>query len=209
MPTTRNNGIVVPINSDAYNPTADMATMADSANVVIGVANQAARDAIPSPVAGKTTVARADLGGVIEIWNGTYWSRGIQHAEFTGSTAPTINTAWGPGPLSFDNANSANGGVFTSPANDKIALPGPGLYCIHIRYQTSVNVSGTTWVTIVNDNNTVTYTSADIQAGVASGAVMLPNFYATAAQNIRFIWYSSGTPTGYTLTSRVRIDRLG
>lgn len=209
MPQTRVNKAVTPVNSDAYNLTADLATLADSLNVPIPVATQAERDALVSPTAGKTAVARADLGGLVEVWNGSYWTRGVQHAEFTGSTGPTINTQWGPGPLTYDSSNSENGSTFTSPANDKIALPGAGVYSIHIRFLSSVNVSGTTWAAIVNDGNTVTYTSADIQAGVASGAVTLPNFRAGSAQNIRFIWYSSGTATGYTLTSRVRIDRIG
>ena len=46
MSQTRDNGIKVPVNSDAYNPTADLATMADSANVVTVVANSTARNAL-------------------------------------------------------------------------------------------------------------------------------------------------------------------
>jgi len=46
MPQTRDNGIVVPINSDAYNLTADLATMADTAKVVTVVSGQTARDAL-------------------------------------------------------------------------------------------------------------------------------------------------------------------
>ncbi|MDF9748620.1 hypothetical protein [Arthrobacter sp. ES3-54] len=46
MPQTRDNGIVVPINSDAYNLTTDLATMADSADVVTVVSGTSARNAL-------------------------------------------------------------------------------------------------------------------------------------------------------------------
>lgn len=46
MPQTRDNGITVPVNSDAYNLTTDLATMADSADVVTIVSGQTARNAL-------------------------------------------------------------------------------------------------------------------------------------------------------------------
>jgi hypothetical protein len=74
MPQTRPNGIIVPVNADAFNLTADMATEADSTNVVIPVPNQTARDALtPHP---GMPVTRADVPGQpIEIWNGSSYDR--------------------------------------------------------------------------------------------------------------------------------------
>lgn len=46
MPQTRDNGVIVPINSDEYNLTPDLADMADSANVVTVVANATAQNAL-------------------------------------------------------------------------------------------------------------------------------------------------------------------
>jgi len=46
MPQTRENGIQAPINSDAYNLTADLAKMADTSNVVTVVSGQTARNAL-------------------------------------------------------------------------------------------------------------------------------------------------------------------
>lgn len=46
MPQTRANGITVPVNADAYNLAGDLATMADTANVITVVANSSARDAL-------------------------------------------------------------------------------------------------------------------------------------------------------------------
>jgi hypothetical protein len=205
MSQTRPNKIKTITNSDAYNLAADLATFADSANVVIPVASQAERDAL-TLYAG-LTVSRTDLGGVIEICDGTKWSKGLQHAEFTASTAPTVNTLWGPGPLSLDAANSTSYGFVTSPANDKIAL-GIGIYAISCRYTMSAAAAGTTWGAIVNDGNTATYTSFDVTAGYASMTVSLPSLYLPTAGNVRFT-FISGTASGYTLTSRIRVSRIG
>ena len=72
MTQTRPNGITVPTNSDPYNITADLATMADSTNVVVLVANLAARDAL-TKYAG-LTVSRLDLPGApLETYGGTKW----------------------------------------------------------------------------------------------------------------------------------------
>lgn len=74
MPQTRPNGIIVPVNADAYNLTADMATEADSTNVVIPVPNQTARDALTLHTG--LTVTRNDVPGQpIEIYNGSSWDR--------------------------------------------------------------------------------------------------------------------------------------
>lgn len=208
---TLQNGIPVPTNSDPYNLTADIAAAFNAADVVIDVASKTDRDALAKRDG--MAVARRDLGGVIEVWdaNMAKWTRGIQHAEFTGSTVPDIPTTsptWGTGPLSLDSAQSRYGGIFTSPANDKISLPGDSLYAISARVQMSKASTGKTWVAFTNDNNTVTYTSYDIQPGTSTGAISIPNFYVPATQNIRVVFYSD-TASGYTLTTRIRISRVG
>lgn len=97
MPQTRPNGVVVPINSDAYNLTADLATMGDSTRVVISCPSQAARDAL-TPTTGMVVI-RTDLSGApFEKWDGTIWRRsGSQTWQFdrstgTDSTFATTNT---------------------------------------------------------------------------------------------------------------------
>jgi hypothetical protein len=70
MPQTLPNGTVVPINSDAYNLTADLATMGNSSNVVYPVANQAARDAL-TPTAGMV-VLRLDTGAIEAYLTGAW-----------------------------------------------------------------------------------------------------------------------------------------
>jgi hypothetical protein len=73
MPQTRNNGAVVPVPSDVYNPPADMATMADSLDVVRRVSSQAAQNALTDLRVG-TTIVRTDLTGQpLLTYNGTTW----------------------------------------------------------------------------------------------------------------------------------------
>ena len=70
MSQTRPNGIKVPVNSDAYNLTADLATLADTSNVPVLCATQAARDALT--LYNGLTVYRTDLG-LTQRYNGTKW----------------------------------------------------------------------------------------------------------------------------------------
>jgi hypothetical protein len=76
---TLQNGIKVPTNSDAYNPTADLAAMGKSANVIIPVNSQAARDNLTDKFVGMT-VRRLDFRGTLEWWNGSSWESRIAKA---------------------------------------------------------------------------------------------------------------------------------
>lgn len=70
MPQTLDNGIVVPINSDGYNLTGDLATMGGKTNAATVCVNQAARDALT--VFTGRLCARLDTGA-LEMYNGTAW----------------------------------------------------------------------------------------------------------------------------------------
>ena len=73
MPQTRPNKATTPINADAYNLTADLATMADSLNVIVRVASQSERDAYPATAG--TSVVRTDLAGApMQTFDGTGWN---------------------------------------------------------------------------------------------------------------------------------------
>lgn len=72
---TRWNKTKTMAGSDGWNLTTDTGTALDSANVVVPVANATERDALTPPL-GKyvgMAVTRADLGGIIEVWNGSAW----------------------------------------------------------------------------------------------------------------------------------------
>ena len=212
---TRWNKTVVPAGGDGWNLTPDLGKALDGANVIVPVASASERNALTPPqgLYAGMAVARQDLGGLIEVLDPdqTTWTRGIQHSEFTGSTVPDIPTTsptWGTGPLTRDTNQDRNGGIFTSPANDKISLPGGSLYAISVRVKMSVNSTGKSWVALTDDSNSTTYTSYDIQPGASTGAISIPNFYVKNTQNIRVVFFSD-TAAGYTLTSRIRVSRVG
>jgi hypothetical protein len=92
MPQTRPNRIQVPIGSDPYALTPDLATMADTVNPIIPVANQTERDALP--VKEGLTVIRADLDGEIQIYINGAWK--VRPAKVLASYA-NGSTAYGNG----------------------------------------------------------------------------------------------------------------
>jgi len=109
MPQTLPNGITSPINSDAYNLAADLATMGNSANVIIPVANQAARDALTA--VNGMVVLRQDTGA-IECYLSGAWvpvtqvqgaSPYMMHAGAVTVTVPAGNGA-GTASVTFPTA---------------------------------------------------------------------------------------------------------
>lgn len=77
MPQTRPNGTVVPINSDEYNLTPDLATMADSIHVNTTVADKTERDAL-TPYLGMQ-VTRLDREGWIQTYTGQNTASGWEY----------------------------------------------------------------------------------------------------------------------------------
>jgi len=124
MPQTRPNGIIVPVNADAYNLTADLATMADKSNVVIPVPNQTARDALTLSVG--LAVTRNDVPGQpIEIYNGSSWDRigprAHANTQMVGSGMATndyltgTKRSWRQGGTSTGNTDAAGNVAISFP----------------------------------------------------------------------------------------------
>jgi hypothetical protein len=125
MPQTLPNGIKTPINADAYNLTADLATMGNSANVIFPVVNQAARDAL-TPFAGMV-VLRLDTGALEAYLVGTWTpitqvtgaSPYMMHAgavtvsvgvaSASGTASVTFPTAFTQAPIITTNVSAATG----------------------------------------------------------------------------------------------------
>jgi len=99
MPQTRDNGVVTPINSDEYNLTADLATMADTSNVVTIVAGQTARNALVKWEG--RLVYRTDKAQVESVVGG-------QWRDGTRDYAPLSPTGW-----------SASGTISVTPEGPK------------------------------------------------------------------------------------------
>ncbi|QGH74507.1 minor tail protein [Arthrobacter phage Kuleana] len=73
MPIQTRNKTTVPVNSDPYALTADIKTAIEGLNTPIPVADQAERDALPSPFEGMKVV-RLDIGGMEETYIGGAWT---------------------------------------------------------------------------------------------------------------------------------------
>lgn len=201
---TLQNGIIVPTNSDEYNPTQHMADAFYAADVVIRVASQAARDALVKRDG--MAVARMDWGGMIEVWDAdlSLWSRGQHHTEFTGSVAITTNTNWGSGALTRDTGQTSYGTDITSPGNDLIFFPGGRIYSVHVRVKLDAPAAGTTFLSLRNNATAFEYTSGDIAPGAAATEVAIPNLNFKTDTTLKLFFYS-GAPTGTVLSTRARL----
>jgi hypothetical protein len=206
MPTIRYNKIPVPVNSDAYALTADLAKMADKVNAPVLVSSPAERDAL-TPPGGKYVglqAGRQDALGSVETWDGTNWRGLFIHSEWTGTNSGTVpaNTLWGVGPIVRDGTNGINdSGAVTSPGNDALTLPF-GVWDIYCRVKMTANASGTTFLSVKQDTSTgAEIASADIPANASvAQARFLVN--VTAATQTFYFRFQTGA-TGATLTSRV------
>lgn len=205
------NRATVPAGNDPWNLVPDLKKAVETAGLIIPVSSSADRDALPAAVkkAG-CVVARTDLPGVTEIYDGSKWWKhgGPMHARFTGSTVPDIPTTaptWGPGGLTYDPSQSINGGFATAPSNDYLALPA-GVYDVLWRFKMSTASTGATWGSISNASRSIEYSSVDVPSGGGAGTVIASSLYLPTAQNIRFVFYSP-TTAGYTLTSYITVFR--
>lgn len=98
MSSTRQNGLVTITNDENYDLANHMARLADSANVVIRVPNQAARDALT--LTQGLVVCRLDRGHVLEIYDGTTWQSNDALAYTPTLGATTTNPSIGAGNIS-------------------------------------------------------------------------------------------------------------
>lgn len=195
---TLQNGIVVPTNSDPYNPTADLATMGLKSNVIIPVTTQAQRDALTGKFNGMT-VRRIDLGGDLQWWNGTIWV-GTPHAEFTTSnTAGTV--IWGMGVFTRDTALSTDTTFVTIPGTDILRVRDAGIYSITVMVSFTNVMSGSSWLS-VDGAYTVPMT-----AGLQNFLATMPNVKLAAGADIHPL-LSQGTGVNQAFTSRVRVTRV-
>ena len=154
MPQTRPNGTVVPINSDEYNLTADLETMADTTRVVYPVANKAERDAL-TPHLGMQ-VCRLDR----DAWIQTYTGGSVEGWEYR--EAPRTTNA---NVAAFTNVSgTASRLLYTMPGLTKAY---PQLYKAKLRGAISA-------ATITSGNLTVNLAVSGAQSQVANAQGKAP-----------------------------------
>lgn len=144
MPQNLPNGITVPINSDAYNLAPDLATMGNSINPVIVVANEAARDALTAAVG--MVVSRSDAGGWLQVCTNASpatWAGVSPYAQAAGYVMmPTVA------------AGTNNSAVITFPTGRFSQPPIMTLTTESFRVTAGTSVPTTTGATIVGYNAT-------------------------------------------------------
>jgi hypothetical protein len=180
MPQTRDNGIVVPVNSDEYNLTADLSTMADSAKVVTVVSGSTARNAL-TKFEGRLAY-RTDTTQIESVVGGA-WRDG------TRDYAPMSPTGW-----------SAAGTITVTPEGTKrrviadlVITRTGGAFVLDTA---SWNILGTDGVVVPSSaagSSPVKYLSAPMVGGATNYSVHA-TYNPTGAVSIRAI-------TSFTLTT--------
>jgi hypothetical protein len=211
LPQTRPNKITVPVNADAWNLTGDLATMADSVKAVIPVASQTERDALTK--ANGLTVSRGDLGGLIEVCDGTNWHSPtkLRHAEWTngGGYSVTGNQPWDIGPLTatsvtYNNTFCNNTGTLSGQVN----ITEAGVYSLFLRLYSFSADPGLSNAKLIGNGGTV-WAEAVNQGGAGNGLwewdVQRLSVYLTAGQTVRG---TLRTTNSCTMTSLLAITKV-
>jgi hypothetical protein len=193
MSQTLQNGITVPTNPDAFTNLAnDLATMGNTANVVIKVANQAGRDALTGKYLGMV-VSRADLGGLLEVFDGTNWQspNKIKHAEWknNGAFAVTGNAAWDIGALTIQ-ANTTNNTFSnaTGTLSGQVNITESGLYALNLRIAPTSD-PGNSNAKLVGPSSVIYAENVNPSGGSGNGLwewdVHKPNQWLNAGDTVR------------------------
>ena len=145
MTQTRPNSIVVPVNSDDYNLTADLATMADSANVVTPVPSDLAQTALEGSglLFPGYAMVRTDIASMpLFLWDGAAFEQktGLRHAEYTG---PIVTSVAGIGRHVGDlteDEDKSEGNDFVQPdASGRLKILKTGVYAITLLLRPSAS----------------------------------------------------------------------
>lgn len=206
MPQIRANKITTPLPSDAYSLTPDIATLADSANVVIRVSSQAERDAL-TKVAG-LCVTRSDLNGLIEVCDGTNWLSSVKrrHAEFTGTASTTGGASWGFGVLAEVAGAKFNNTFAVPSAASKLTLAEAGCYSVTLKAG-SGSAPGFFYVSIKNAADTNAFADGNNGGGIDWGATTsIPNLLIPTANTD--ILFGLRTANSVSVTATITVQKI-
>lgn len=189
MPQTRDNGIVVPVNSDAYNPTQALQDLADSAAVVTVVANTTARNAL-DPFNGRQ-VYRLDAKQIEAYVDGA-WRTGTTHynplnniAQWSVSGTITVTPEGLKRRVCVDIQVERTGGAFTLPTDEwslvGTVVPAAAQGSSPVKYLSCALVGGT--------NNYTVNVSFNPGGAVSVRAIASTTFTTGAFFNVNVVYY--------------------
>ena len=210
MPQTRPNGGQVPVNSDPYNLTADMATQTDTLNVLAPVPSDAAQTALIASglLFPGFAIVRTDLASLpIFLWDGAAFEQktGLRHAEYTG---PIVTTTAGAGTnvglLAEDEAKSEGNDFVQPDTAGRLKILKTGVYSITVLLRPSTT-PGTSNVYIRNSTEGVNLAPAvGGDYGVKEVGTSSPNLYLVANTVLEF---ALATSNPVTLGSLVTVTK--
>jgi hypothetical protein len=192
MSQTRPNGVVVITNSDDYDLATDLATMADTANVLAPVADGAAQTALEASglLFPGYAIVRTDIASLpIFLWDGSSFEQktGLRHAEYTG---PIVSTSAGIGTnvgALTEDEDKSEGNDFVQPdAAGRLKILKTGVYAVTMLLRPSAT-PGKTNVYIKNvteGENVAPGVGGDY--GVKEVGTSSPNLYLVANTVLEF-----------------------
>lgn len=218
MPQQRSNKSQTPINSDAFNLTPDLATMADTLGVIVSVADRTEADAVATARAAAgwavtdarpLYVWRVDID-TLEIKDSSGW-RGVggvqRHLEFYEASFTVAGglVNWDAGVLDIDASKTINGGFATQgPLSGGITFAEAGWYSIHV-YSCPIGNSAGSSAAFLQKNGSPLSVGSTTGSPAWDCTPNVPRIYMAAGDTIRIVLI---TTTGRDWTTRVYIDKL-
>lgn len=217
MTQLRSNKAQVPTNADTWNPTGDLAILADSLEVIVPVADRTEADSVAT--------ARAAAGWAVSdarplfVWNTTTktievkdssgW-RGaglrirFQHFLSSAFVVSGGNVSWDVGPLVNQATDQINGGFATqSGTSGIINIAETGWYSIHSVCMPNGS-PGNTLMSLIRNGSQIIYESGG--NGINWGqSVSVPRFGLSAGDTL--LWRITFA-TGRTATTDVWLNKL-
>jgi hypothetical protein len=217
MPTTRSNLAQTPVNSDTLNWTGDLATLADSLEVIVPAANTAAGDTIAT--------ARAAAGFAVSdarplfIWDQSQdcimvkdssgW-RGAgarqRHMEFYENSFAVSGgyVSWDAGALEVDAAKTINGGFATqSGTSGTITIQETGWYSVLCN--ASPQASAGNAAVFLRKNGVVISAASTSGFPQWEACPVIPRLQFTSGDNLLVVVIAQ---TAQNWTTRVYLDKL-
>lgn len=218
MPQSRSNKAQTPINSDAFNLTPDLATLADTLGVIVPVADRTEADAVATARAAEgwavsnsrpLYVFRADTKG-LEIKDGSGW-RGAgamtRHMElYEASFAVSGGLVnWDAGTLDVQTGQTIGTAFATSgPLSGQLTINETGWYSIHV-YSCPIGNSAGASAAFIQINGSAKAVGSTTGSPAWDCTPSIPRWKFTAGDTIRIVLI---TTTSRDWTTTVFLDKL-
>jgi hypothetical protein len=218
MPQSRSNKGQTPVNSDSYDLTGHLATMADSLEVVVPVADRTEGDAVATARAAAgwaVTDARPlfvwnQTTDTIEVKDSSGW-RGIgmyhRHQEFIATAFAVAggSVQWDAGPLVNQAGAALNTGIATQgPLSGQITINNTGWYAFSSLSMPDGN-PGNCWMEVRKNNGTEVVAAGNTTGYAWPIWMSNPKILLAAGDTLR---WTVMQVTARSTTTKVRIDKL-